>query len=260
MSDSLMFSLTLGGILVDKAIASSEVPFANATGGMFMGSLDMVHFEAVRGCFRFLQIGTSEPRHVLHLNDVTREACGTDPFIGDIAQGDPFGFGTTIPVSLLIDGRFDRAVAFNESLLILLPANSEIKTSVPVSFRTVTAGPTLKVLTPDTVNVISVSGTVPPSGNIIKNIKLDNPAQYYAFELNMKYTTGVGGFRKAYVSGVSDFSGVAALVGAANPVITESVTFPVAGQVRITLTNSTGTPVPFTMETVNLTGMSMSFL
>jgi hypothetical protein len=171
MSESLLFDLNSGGIVLRK---DGDLPVGTGTGGVIMGAFDMVHFEAVAGCFRIPSglpelIGTGVVSE-LTLSDVTREFCGIWGIntLSGIAEGDPFGMLS--PVNIVFSGRVDPNIAFGEDRPINIPANSVVSSQSLIKLRLSDGFRTTKILTPETVNSIDETFALPIGGTVSKAI------------------------------------------------------------------------------------------
>lgn len=192
VSESLLFSLKSGGIVKR---AAADLPLAARTEQMIMCQLDMVHFEDVRGLFRFQDApAVGDFLNYVTMIDVTRELCG----LYDAKNGNPYG--VLEHTNLNIVGRHDQ---WGETTAQGIGTGSTIWSQMPWTGSVIDNGG--KTGTPDTVNVLRESFTLPSGGaNLVKGVYLaEGLGKIFDITTTVTINNGAGGVKSIRSYGVT---------------------------------------------------------
>ena len=158
VTESLFFCLSGGGIVKREA---ADLPLAARTEMIIMCQLDMVHFEDVRGLFRFFGAPPAGAfKNCISMCDVTRELCG----LYDAQHGNPYGL--VEHTNIILNGRHDQ---WGELTAPVLGIGSSITSQTPQAVY-VLAGPGVSN-SPDKINTLyDVNLLVSGGASLIKSL------------------------------------------------------------------------------------------
>ena len=175
--------------------AAADLPLGARTEQMIMCQLDMVHFEDVRGMFRFSEApAAGDFMNYVTMIDVTRELCG----LFDAQNGNPYGVVEYTNLNIL--GRHDQ---WGELTAQGIGTGSTIRSQMPWAGSVVDGGGASG--SPSTVNVLSQRFVLPSGGtNLIKSLVLAEGGNH-VFDITSRAVIngGAGGVKTFHSYGIT---------------------------------------------------------
>lgn len=251
IESSLFFSLTRGAIVKREA---ADLPIAASTEMMIMCQLDMVHFEDVRGIFRFSgKPASGDFMNYVTMIDVTRELCG----LYTTTTGNPYG--VIEYTNLIINGRHDQ---WGETTAPALGIGSTITTQVAWAGRVTASG--AKSLSYEKVNAPSARFTLPASGTLIKNVVVaEGLGTAYDIDVRVVINDGGAGSKIYRAFGITRAGTGGHFItesGVLDGVSISTTATSNTSAVSVSITNATATPLTVDIEVLqNRTGAQLYF-
>lgn len=243
MNECLLFDISSQAIFLSKT--------DSGTGGNVVVTFNNCVFESIWGIMNTANgLTSSSMRNTAVFNSCNREFCGLYGPTGgggDFA-GSPLGYvGHT---DIMINGNWERGQAFGETTLPAIDPGAVIFASRYVDVI-MNGG---QVGSPEYVNVVDVSGTIPASGSLTKTF---NVSGSFVLNADVAYDDGFGGHQNVVAYGNPTGSKARDVTGT---IISAGLTAtygdgPSGAAFTVTFNNGTASPINVKIRVTNKAGL-----
>ncbi|MGP6099899.1 hypothetical protein [Pseudomonas aeruginosa] len=243
MNECLLFDISSQAIFLSKT--------DSGTGGNVVVTFNNCVFESIWGIMNTANgLTSSSMRNTAVFNSCNREFCGLYGPTGGGGNfaGSPLGYiGHT---DVMINGNWERGQAFGETALPAIDSGAVIFASRYVDVL-MNGG---QVGSPEYVNVVDVSGTIPASGSLTKTF---NVSGSFVLNADVAYDDGFGGHQNVVAYGnptglkARDVTGTIISAGL-------SATYgdgPSGAAFTVTFNNGTASPINVNIRVTNKAGL-----